>query len=169
MSLGMGSRPVDWMKILREQKHLEARRLSLGLTPLEHLRWQDLAQKLRKEFPGQPEPSARGRLTRLCVDFRDPESFEDARIHELPRGGLFIATPFVSEIGTEFELLIEIRSADLHLEIPCTVVSHHVGDGFSTQSFGMGLHFGKLSDERRTQLERVEKAAHFPSHPRSNR
>ena len=144
------------LPLFREYMGLEKRRGSQGVTPLEFRRWVDLKRTLGKHFQRGPEREQRQSVrveTRMRVEFKSAEHFRDATIQNLSRGGVFVATPFAAEVGTELILRIHIQATGEDLEVPGIVVSNNIGGDQSTSRFGMGVRFGNLTDEQRTRLD----------------
>ncbi len=151
------------LPLFREYMQLEKKRVGHGVTPLEFQRWLDVKKTLGKHFQGGPHRERRtsDRVeARIRVEFKSEELFRNAAIRDLSRGGVFIATPFAAEVGTELVLRIHIQSSGVDLEVPGAVVSNNVSDGYSTGVLGMGVRFGNLTEEQRSALDAVyERAA----------
>jgi len=147
----------DHLKLFREYAELDRKRSGAGVTPLEFQRWLDLDGRLGARFRGRgAEPrESPGSRTRLRVDFRTPDQFRAAYISELSRGGMFVATPFAPEIGTELVLRIHIHTTQQDLELSGVVATNNVSDGFSTDLLGMGVHFVSLTPEQRLALDKL--------------
>ena len=127
--------------LLREYAKLNRRRKGAeGITPLEYQRWSDLRGKLEKTFPGRSAPGGEGR-SRIRVAFDCLDALADAAMFNVRPVGLFIATPFALESGTEFELIVEVQETGERFETRCRVVSNNVGPDFSTAALGMGVRF----------------------------
>ena len=150
------------LPLFREYMQLEKRRVDRGVTPFEFRRWLDVKKTLGKHFQARPDSERRESVrveTRIRVQFESEAMFRDASIHNLSRGGVFIATPFAAEVGTEFVLRIHIESSDKHLEVPAVVVSSNMGDGCNPGVPGMGMRFGNLTEEQRSELDAVYERA----------
>jgi uncharacterized protein (TIGR02266 family) len=147
------------LPLLREFGQLDKARSREGLTPLQYQRWLDLKRTLAKHVePGAgPEGIERRnhlRLPmRLLVEYRSRDSLRSAMITNLSRGGVFINTAFAPEIGARFTLCLRIDETQEAVDVPCEVVSHNVGDGFSTQTLGMGLKFGRLDAAQQATVD----------------
>lgn len=150
------------LPLFREYMQLEKKRIGQGVTPLEFQRWLDVKKTLKKHFKTGPHSERRTSTrvnTRLAVEFPSEENFRDAAIRNVSRGGLFIATAFPAAVGTEFVLRIHIESSGKLLEVPVSVVSNNLGDGRSTGAAGMGVRFGNLTEEQRSELDAVYEQA----------
>jgi uncharacterized protein (TIGR02266 family) len=144
------------LPLFREYMGLEKRRGDQGVTPPEFQRWLDLKRILGKHFQKGPDREQRQSPrveTRMRVEFKSAEHFRDATIKNLSRGGVFVATPFAAEVGTELILRIHIRATGEDLEVPGVVVSNNIADDQTTSNLGMGVRFGNLSDEQRASLD----------------
>jgi uncharacterized protein (TIGR02266 family) len=146
------------LPLFREYMQLENKRVGQGVTPLEFQRWLDVKKTLGKHFQAGPDRERRSSErveTRIRVAFKSEELFRQAAIRNLSRGGVFIATPFAAEVGTELVLRIHIQSSSVDLEVPGVVASNNVSDGHSTGVLGMGVRFGNLSEEQKSALDAV--------------
>lgn len=149
----------------REYARLERKRTGVGLTPSELRRWQRLKRSLGRRFSprlSDERADERGSIrvpTRLHVTFASPGQLRRCWMTNLSRGGVFVATDELADIGTRFELRLEIRETGDELVLPCEVVSHNVGPGFERQSRGMGMRFLELSEEVKKQLDELYEGA----------
>ena len=149
---------ADQIQLFREYADLERKRCGDGVTPLEYLRWLDLDARLSAGRPGAGGDERRlhkRHKTTLRVEFGSVDHFRDAYIRDLSRGGVFVATPFAAEIGTELVLRIRLASSERSYEMPGVVVTNNVGDGFTTRSLGMGVHFRPTNAQQRNDLEEL--------------
>ncbi len=135
------------------------------MTPLEYQRWLDLKHRLTAGLSDGPPVGSRERRaslrvpTRLRVEFATAGGFERARIRDLSQGGIFVATPFAAELGTELVLRISIESTGDVIELPAVVVTNNVEDGFTTGNLGMGLRFRTLSPEQKARIHQLQMQA----------
>jgi Tfp pilus assembly protein PilZ len=149
------------LPLLREFRLLESKRSEEGVTPDEYRRWHELKERLAYQIPqGKRPPGGERRQhvripSRIVVEFASSEDLKHAVIRNVSRGGLFISTSFVPEIGTQLVVLLSVGSEGEKVEIPCEVVSKNVGSDFTTQSLGMGVRFGALSDPQREAVDRL--------------
>lgn len=156
---------VELLPLLREYRVLERKRSDEGVTPLEYQRWLDLKRRLSAnltEGPPTGDSERRAALrvpTRLKVEFPTPGGFDTARIRDLSQGGLFVATPFTAEIGTELELRVRIGSTGEVIELPAVVVTNNVANGFATADLGMGMRFRGLSVEQKARIHQLQMQA----------
>jgi uncharacterized protein (TIGR02266 family) len=150
------------LPLFREYMGLEKRRGSQGVTPPEFQRWLDLKRTLGKHFQRGPDREQRQspRIeTRMRVEFKSAEHFRDATVKNLSRGGVFVATPFAAEVGTELILRIHIRATGEDLEVPGVVVSNNLGETQTASNFGMGVRFENLTDEQCKSLDALYEQA----------
>ncbi len=149
------------LPLLREFGWLDKARSREGLTPLQYQRWLDLKLTLAKNMDPNGAPSGVERREylrlpmRLLVQYGTRNQLRDALLTNVSRGGVFINTAFPPEIGAKFTLCIRVDETREAVDLPCEVVSHNVGDGFSTQTLGMGLKFGSLDDAQRRVVEQL--------------
>jgi uncharacterized protein (TIGR02266 family) len=153
------------LPLLREYGGLERKRIQEGVTPLEYQRWLELERTLSKQiFHGSaPDGIERRRHlrvpTRMLVQFRTPHDLKDAVISNISRGGLFISTPFMAEIGSTFTLCIRVDSTGQSVDVPCEIVSRNMGSDLTTSDPGMGVKFVHLNAEQREAVDRLLAAA----------
>jgi len=150
------------LPLFREYMCLEKERGSQGVTPLEFQRWLDLKRTLGKHFQQSPDREQRQSPrveTRMRVEFKSAEHFRDATVKNLSRGGVFVATPFAAEVGTELILRIHIQATGEDLEVPGVVVSNNIGENQTASTLGMGVRFGDLTDEQGASLDTLYEQA----------
>ncbi len=123
---------------LREYAQLNRKRKSVGVSPLEYLRWQDMKRKLEKAFPGRPAPGGGG-AARVVVEYSSSRELESTVMENVKPIGLFVRTPFTPEAGERFELSVLLLDSGKRFDASVTVVSNNVGPGFSTEDMGMGV------------------------------
>jgi len=149
------------LPLLREFRLLERKRGQDGVTPDQYERWHELKQRLAGQLSqGDRPPGGERRQhvrvpSRILVEFASAEDLKHAVIRNVSRGGLFITSAFVPEIGTQIVVLLRVGPQGEKIEIPCEVVSKNVGNDFTTQSLGMGLRFGALSEPQREAVDRL--------------
>ena len=142
----------------REYVRLERRRGDPGLTHEELRRWMSLKRALNRHFcPGLSESRAdqRGSVrvpTRLVVSFASVGELRHSLMLNLSRGGLFVATDDLFEIGSRLELRVKVEESGASIAVPVEVVSHNVGPGFREQR-GMGMRFLDMSPDIEKQLD----------------
>ena len=145
----------------REYVSLDRKRAAEGLSPAELRRWLNLKRSLGKTFsPDLTDRHAdlRGSLrvpARLAVSFGTVGELTRSLMTNLSRGGVFIATSDVLEIGAHVRLLVAIEETGKTLEIPGEVVSQNVDPGFETDQQGMGVRFLDVDGETREQIDRL--------------
>jgi uncharacterized protein (TIGR02266 family) len=149
----------DVVAQFREFIRLDRKHRSGGLTASELERWARLKRGLGKEFsPDLSDESAdaRGSLripAKLRVDFASIAELRGMLMTNLSRGGLFVATTHLLEIGTRVTLHIHVEPGDELLEIPAEVVSQNVGPGFESEPAGMGLRFLEMDGVVQRRLD----------------
>jgi len=145
----------------REFVALDRKNRDEGLTPREVERWQRLKRRFAKQFaPGLSDAHADARKslrvpTRVRVDFTSVADLRNQRMTNLSRGGLFVASETLLEIGTRVTLSIAIGAGGRRLEVPAEVVSHNVGPNFRTDPSGMGLRFLDMDGETQRAVEEL--------------
>ena len=149
----------DVVAQFREFMRLDRKHRSGGLTASELERWARLKRGLGKKFsPDLSDESAdaRGSLrvpAKLRVDFASIAELRGMLMTNLSRGGLFVATTHLLEIGTPVTLHIHVEPGDELLEIPAEVVSQNVGPGFESEPAGMGLRFLEMDGAVQRRLD----------------
>ena len=90
----------------------------------------------------------------LRVRYESAKAFQDAVIHNLSTGGVYLATPNPFEIGTEFQLDIELPDSEEWLRGRCKVV--WVNE-FDTDQYprGMGVAFLETPPKYQELLDRT--------------
>jgi uncharacterized protein (TIGR02266 family) len=153
------------LPLLREFGLLDRKRSADGVTPLEYQRWRDLKKTLANSIPQVAAPSGRDRRqhvrvpTRILIDFRSSDELREAVISNISHGGLFINTPFAPDIGQEFMLCLRVGESTEVLDVPCEVISNNVGNGFTTDTLGMGVKFKNLDAQQREAVDRLFESA----------
>jgi uncharacterized protein (TIGR02266 family) len=90
----------------------------------------------------------------LKVRYESEKDFQDAVIHNLSSGGVYLATPNPFEIGSEFQLDIELPDTKEWLRGRCKVV--WVNE-FDTRQYprGMGVAFLETPPQYQALLNRT--------------
>ena len=84
----------------------------------------------------------------------------------LSRGGVFLRTEDLVDLGTRFELCIHIDESGEDIRVQVEVVSHNVGPGFGTDEHGMGLRFLDMDEATQKQVDELyERSLHQLSEP----
>ena len=128
-------------------------------SPRELERWTTLKRLLEKRFsPGLRGESTDRRAstrvpTQLAVRFGSVGELEQSLMTNLSRGGVFVATEHVPEIGTRFDLRLAIGKKGRELVVPVEVVSQNIGPRFERGRKGMGLRFLELDPETRREID----------------
>lgn len=149
----------DTITLFREFIRLDRRHRSEGLTSAESERWAGLKRRFAQQFsPDLSDARADERAsvrvpTRLRVDFSSVAELRNQRMTNLSRGGLFVATTHLLDIGTHVTLSLNVGPDAERLEVPAEVVSHNVGPHFETGPPGMGLRFLDMSPGTQSALE----------------
>lgn len=151
----------DVVAQFREYIRLDRKHRSGGLTPTELERWTLLKRSLGRKFsPGLSDEDADQRSSvrvpaQLRVDFPSIAELRGKLMTNLSRGGLFVATTHLLDIGTRVTLHINIESSDERLEIPAEVVSQNVGPEYEPEPPGMGLQFLDMDAAAKRRLEEL--------------
>ena len=136
----------------REWVRLERKRTDSSLTPEELKRWTLLKRQLGRDFsPGISDDRSDARHsvripTNLAVSLNSTGELRECLMSNLSRGGLFLATEHVVEIGTRLNLLLQVEGSE-SLEIPVEVVSHNLGATLGSFQPGMGMRFLEMSPD----------------------
>jgi uncharacterized protein (TIGR02266 family) len=101
----------------------------------------------------------------LRVSFESLGQLGDALITNLSRGGLFVATEHLLEIGTRVTLRIQVIGAEKDLEVVGEVVSQNMGP-LGTPQRGLGFRFAEVEGELRKQLDALYERALQAAVPR---
>jgi uncharacterized protein (TIGR02266 family) len=160
----MGSDPTEYcvqdaITQFRSFIELDRKHRAEGLTSAEAERWSTLKRRFAKQFsPHLSDERADERAsvrvpTRLRVDFSSVAELRDQRMTNLSRGGLFVATTHLLDIGTKVTLLLAVGTGGERLEVPAEVASHNVGPRFSVDPPGMGLRFLDMPAATKRALE----------------
>jgi len=145
----------------REYIRLDRKHRSGGLTPAEFERWTRLKRGLGKEFsPGLSDEDSDQRSSvrvpaQLRVDFPSIAELRGKLMTNISRGGLFVATTHLLDIGTQVRLHINIESSDERLEIEAEVVSQNVGPQYESEPPGMGMRFLEMDEAVERRLEEL--------------
>ncbi len=155
----------DIASCFREFARLDKKRARNGLSPQELQRWTALKRLLAKKFsPGLGEKSADQRAsvrvpTQLAVQFGSVGELQQSLMTNLSRGGVYIVTDHLVEIGTSFELRLAIGERGRQLVIPVEVVSHNIGPRFEKGQRGMGLRFLDLEPGVKAEVDELYEKA----------
>lgn len=149
----------------REFAQLDKKRARDGLSPEELQRWTALKRLLEKKFsPGLGGNNAGRRAsvrvpTRLAVHFGNVGELQQSLMTNVSRGGVFITTDHLLEMGSRFELRLGIGKRGKELVIPVEVVSHNVGPRLEKRQRGMGLRFLDLDPETKREVDELYEKA----------
>lgn len=143
----------------REYIRLDRKQASGGLTPAELERWTRLKRSLGRRFsPGLSDEQLDRRSSvrvpvQLRVDFPSIAELRGKLMTNVSRGGLFVASTHLLDIGTRVTLHIAIESSGERLEIPAEVVSQNVGPEYQPDPPGMGMQFLDMDDAVRRRFD----------------
>ena len=147
----------DVLQLFREFARLDRKRRR-GLSPGELRRWMLLKRKLAREFnPNVSDAQADQRTsirvpTRLVVSFGKVGELRRSWMTNLGRGGVFVESDELLEVGSRLTLRIGVEEVGEELELPAEVVSHNVGPRFENRR-GMGLRFLELPPDIAKRLD----------------
>jgi uncharacterized protein (TIGR02266 family) len=151
----------DLVSRFREYVRLDRLRAGAGLSPAELKRWMALKRQLSQHFsPGLPDECADQRdsvriPTRLAVSFSTEGELARSLMTNLSRRGVFVKTDQLLEIGTRFELRIQVDDPPQDIAVQAEVVSHNVGPSYDSHASGMGLRLLEADDEVEKQLDEL--------------
>jgi uncharacterized protein (TIGR02266 family) len=149
----------------REFARLERKRGGEGLTTPELERWTLLKRELSRHFSpglGDKQVDQRQSLrvpTRLRVSFPKTEDLQDSLMTNLSKSGVFIHTETPAPIGTRMVLNIHVAETGQAIEVPATVVTHHLGPHLARNLHGMGMQFVDLAPEVEEQIGQLYEKA----------
>jgi uncharacterized protein (TIGR02266 family) len=152
---------VDVATRFREYTRLEKKRAKGGLTPAELRRWVAIKRMLSHSFsPGIGKARADQRAsvrvpTRLGVSFATVGEIRRSLMTNLSRGGVFLRTEDLVDLGTRLELCVHIDESGEDIRVRAEVVSHNVGPGFGSDEHGMGLRFLDMDEATQKQIEEL--------------
>ena len=147
---------------------LDRKQAREGLTASELARWAALKRELTRELSGEGELEREGQRAslrvpaKLRVSFASLGELGQSLITNLSRGGVFVATDLVLEIGTRVVLRLHVDEPGKDLEVQAEVVSRNLGPKGDPKR-GLGLRFvdsdGALRRELDALYERALEAA----------
>jgi uncharacterized protein (TIGR02266 family) len=141
--------------------YLDRKRTRGPLTPAELRRWLKLKRILNREFT--PERNSEGLDSRqsvrvpaqVGVSFRDLGELRECLMSNVSRGGVFIVTDDALDIGTRFELRIQLEKTGESIDVPVEVVSQNARPDRATFEPGMGLRFCEMTPEAREKIDEL--------------
>jgi uncharacterized protein (TIGR02266 family) len=143
---------------------LDRKQAREGLSASEFARWTALKRELSRELSGDgDETRTRQRASlrlpaKLRVSFASLGELGQALITNLSRGGVFVATDHLLEIGTRLVLRLHVDQPGRDLEVQAEVVSQNLGPkGDSTR--GIGLRFVDTEPALRRELDALYERA----------
>jgi uncharacterized protein (TIGR02266 family) len=143
---------------------LDRKQAREGLSPSEFERWNALKRELSREFiPDTDEERANQRAslrlpTRLRVSFASLGELGQALITNLSRGGVFIATHHLLELGTRVTLRLHVERPGKDVDAQAEVVSHNLGPKGDPRR-GIGLRFVDAEQAVRRELDALYERA----------
>ncbi len=152
---------MDVATRFREYTRLEKKRAEGGLTPAELRRWVAIKRMLSRSFSpgiGKARADQRASLrvpTRLDASFATVGEIRRSLMTNLSRGGVFLRTEDLVDLGTRFELCIHIDESGEDIRVRTEVVSHNVGPGFGSREHGMGLRFLDMDEATQKQIDEL--------------
>jgi uncharacterized protein (TIGR02266 family) len=155
----------DLSNLFLEYARLDRQRTRGGLSVAELERWSELKRVLNRQFsPGIKSQHVDRRdsvrvPTRLACTFNSLDSFQDALITNLSRGGVFIQTQTPLPVGTPIQLRLQIADTGSELEVAGVVVSNNVGPALGTAAKGMGVRFSEEVPEMLKQIDELYERA----------
>jgi uncharacterized protein (TIGR02266 family) len=150
---------------------LDRKRAREGLSPAELARWTSLKRQLGRELSGDCDDrraDQRGSLrvpARMRVSFASIGELGQSLMTNLSRGGLFVATELVLEIGTRVTLRLHVGGAEKDLEAQAEVVSLGLGPRGDPKR-GLGLRFVETEGAVRRELDALYERALEAAAPR---
>jgi uncharacterized protein (TIGR02266 family) len=148
----------------REFLFLDRKRAREALSSAELTRWTLLKRQLGRAFHGAHDDDRADQRSSLRVPAQLKVSFDSlgnlgaALITNLSRGGLFVATEHMLELGTRVTLRIEVAGAEQDLEVLAEVVSQNLGPR-ATRQRGLGFRFAEVEGALRKQLDALYERA----------
>ena len=149
---------------------LDRKQAREGLSPSEFARWESLKRELSRELSGEggaEQAHRRASLrvpARLRVSFASLGELGQALITNFSRGGVFVATDQVLELGVRVTLRLHVDRPGKDIEVQAEVVSQNLGPKGDPKR-GIGLRFADAEPAVRKELdalyERALEAARF--------
>jgi uncharacterized protein (TIGR02266 family) len=142
----------------REYMRLERMRTDSSLTPEELKRWSVLKRQLGRELsPGISDDRSDERHsiripTNVAVSVNTTGELRDCLMTNLSRGGLFLATKHVVELGTRLNLLLQVEGSE-PIKIPVEVASHNLDATLGVFQPGMGMRFLEMAPDVQKQVD----------------
>jgi uncharacterized protein (TIGR02266 family) len=161
----------DVAEKLRAFVFLDRKQAREGLSPAELARWTALKRELGRELSGSRDDERADRRRSLRVPVRLRVSFASlcelggALITNLSRGGLFVATDHVLEIGERVVLRLQVEEGGKGLEVGTEVVSRNLGPRGDPRR-GLGLRFVETEGPVREELDALYERALAAAGPR---
>jgi uncharacterized protein (TIGR02266 family) len=152
---------LDVATRFREYTRLEKKRTAGGLTPAELRRWIAIKRMLSRSFsPGVSKAQADQRAslrvpTRLGASFATAGEIRRSLMTNLSRGGVFLRSEDLVDLGTRVDLCIHIDESGEDIRVLAEVVAHNVGPGFGSDEHGMGLRFLDMDEATQKQIEEL--------------
>jgi uncharacterized protein (TIGR02266 family) len=151
----------DLQTIFREFMRLDRRRVQSSLTVAEFKRWSEYKGFLNHKL--QPASDETKSLRReslripisLDVSYENCDEIGEFLMTNLSRGGIFVASDQLLEVGTKLGLRIRVREMAQPIELEAEVVSHNVGRDLLVQESGMGLRFVNLTDFQKLLIDEL--------------
>jgi uncharacterized protein (TIGR02266 family) len=143
---------------------LDRKQAREGLSPSELARWTLLKRELSRALSGDgDEKRANQRASlrlpaRLRVSFASLGELGQALITNLSRGGVFVATPHLLELGTRVTLRIRVDESGKEVEAQAEVVSQNLGPKGDAKR-GVGLRFVDTEPAVRRELDALYERA----------
>lgn len=156
---------MDVSTRFRKYLYLERKSSDEGLSPAELQQLVQLKRSLSRDFsPGLAEHHSDARSsvrvpTRLAVSFNSFGALQECLMTNLSRGGLFVATDHLVDIGTRLLLRVVLQETGEQIEIPAEVTSHNLSPRMDHPVHGMGMRFLELRPDVQKQVDELYERA----------
>ena len=143
---------------------LDRKQAREGLSPVELQRWMALKRELSRELSGDADDrrvNQRASLrvpAKLRVSFASLGELGQALITNLSRGGVFVATDQLLEIGSRVLLRLHVDDPGRDVEVQAEVVSQNLGPRGDSRR-GIGLRFVDAEPAVRKELDALYERA----------
>lgn len=135
-----------------------------GLSPAELARWEALKRELSRKLSGDAGEERAGQRASLRVPASLRVSFASlgelghALITNFSRGGVFVSTEHLLELGSRVTLRLHVDQPGKDLEVQAEVVSQNLGPKGDPRR-GMGLRFADADPAVRRELDALYERA----------
>ncbi len=154
--------PQNMTATFREYMSLERRRSSeQEISIAEYQRWLQLKRILNRHLqPGVLDAHEDRRESvripsRLRVGFQSSGNIRESLMTNFSRGGVFVATPEPLSMHSLLELRLSLEESGKELDVQGEVASLNTGPGLTSEEFGMGIRFVRLTEAQAKAIDEM--------------